>query len=296
MGKTDNDMKECSECKSTFIRQSDLLRHIKRFHPSKAEKLLSGLENKIYPFKCEECDKGFLHKRNLNFHQKSHSTVVNSGVLIRKKCPLCDHVATFKKDFYDHCREVHDILLDVVKMDFANNSDFENWKSEIEKALDSKFVKEYGSTAKMTNYICDQSEYSILENGVEVEGSQTNKVNGFCPAGFRVMHEASGKCSIYFVKTHICNQNRSLIFPNNLLEEHQSPKEKKKESLKVKQQKTNSNEYLEITKSLENQSDNIIELTSTSPIKKKSEKKLVSPRKKSFIIKKKEMIKTFWVL
>lgn len=208
MDNSNDNIKECRACKTTFIRQSDIIRHIKKFHPKRAENLISMLENKSITFKCDECDKQFFNRKNLNFHRKSHCGNT-TGVKIRKKCPLCDFVASFKKDFYDHCGAAHNIILDIEKMNFASLDDFMNWKLEIEGAMNSKFVREYGSTAKMTNYICSQSEYDI-----EIGNTQEKKVNGFCPAGFRVMHEENGKCSIYFVKTHICYQNKS-VFPNS---------------------------------------------------------------------------------
>ncbi|KAK9891924.1 hypothetical protein WA026_017408 [Henosepilachna vigintioctopunctata] len=285
MDKKDNNIKECSECKSTFIRQSDMIRHIKRFHSSKAEKLINELDSKIHPFKCDQCEKGFFHKKNLNFHQKSHTSIISSGVIFQKKCPLCNHVATFKKDFYDHCREIHNILLDVEKIDFASLDDFLNWKCEIEKAVDSKFVKEYGSTAKMTNYICSHSKYSILENGVETESTVSNKVDGFCPAGFRVMHEDSGKCSIYFVKTHICHQNKNLYFESNTGKATISSAVNKIEAQKLQNNKEVKFESSEINYT--NQVDDV-GLSHSPNLKSKSG---MNSKKKNFLNKKKEMIK-----
>ena len=76
----------------------------------------------------------------------------------------------------------------------------------------SKFIKERGSKPKVANYICHHSGYMSKNKGKRhIKTQSSNKINGFCPAGLKVVFENYGKYSVNFFKTHVGHQNLFLI-------------------------------------------------------------------------------------
>lgn len=201
----------CSHCLKVFTLLSILTEHVRIAHPEKCKHV--DKPTKTYKYKCSFCSRQFNHINNLRFHErKFHSS---SSVPTKKsthKCPLCGLDVT-KKTFFEHFHDVHNIRIETENLEFRSVEEFTRWKENMENESKSKFVKERGSCKnKYFNehyYVCHRSGYYISEGkGIRrLKTTGSNKIDGICPAGFKVYEALNGKCSVSFRKTHVGHKN-----------------------------------------------------------------------------------------
>lgn len=203
----------CSHCLKVFTLLSILTEHVQIAHPEKCKNL--DKPTKTYKYKCNLCRRQFNHINNLKFHErKFHSSSVPTKKSTHK-CPLCSLDVT-KKTFFEHFHDVHNIRIETENLEFRSVDDFTKWKENMENESKSKFVKERGSCKnKYFNehyYVCHRSGYYISEGkGIRrLKTTGSNKIDGICPAGFKVYETLNGKCSVSFRKTHVGHKNEVL--------------------------------------------------------------------------------------
>lgn len=200
----------CSHCSKVFTLLSILTEHVQISHPEKLKHL--DKPTKTYKYKCSFCRRQFNHINNLRFHErKFHSSSVPTKKSTHQ-CPLCSLDVT-KKTFSEHFQDVHNIQIETENLEFRSVEEFTRWKESMENESKSKFVKERGSCKnKYFNehyYVCHRSGYYVSEGkGIRrLKMTGSNKIDGICPAGFKVYETLNGKCSVSFRKTHVGHKN-----------------------------------------------------------------------------------------
>ncbi|GMS88052.1 hypothetical protein PENTCL1PPCAC_10227, partial [Pristionchus entomophagus] len=99
-GKDDN---TCNLCGATFVRKSELTRHMKQVDHSIGHRQRKFNPNREKNFKCEKCNIAYAKQDNLNRHNK----LEHSGKARRIPCPHCDALIT--SNLNTHLRQVHGI-------------------------------------------------------------------------------------------------------------------------------------------------------------------------------------------
>lgn len=201
---------QCRECWKTFSKYSNLRKHIKTFHGSMLEELAPLKKSNSFKFTCEHCHKNFSHKRNLNFHQKTHGTIHNSEKKNNvKNCCMCKTFKTSSLDgLINHFASHHNVSVDSENHNFSKKEDFEHWLMSVETSTKTKYVKKRYFKRKQHvqfDYVCHRSGHFVTKSKgmrhLKTQGS--NKINGFCPAGITVLIKENGVHMVKYVKTHV---------------------------------------------------------------------------------------------
>ncbi|GFV91184.1 MULE domain-containing protein [Trichonephila clavipes] len=128
-------------------------------------------------------------------------------------CPLC-YGKFEKREIIFHFKNVHDIDMNHIELEFNSFNDCLVWKAEIESRTKSKFVS-YGRKHTNTHGVkCYYFRCHHLGNFVSDSKSLchlkilgSNKINAYCPAALKVTQHTDGKCVVSYQKIHIGHQN-----------------------------------------------------------------------------------------
>ncbi|KAH1016935.1 hypothetical protein HUJ05_007677, partial [Dendroctonus ponderosae] len=125
----------CNKCNKTFTMKSNLKQHVLKFHAEEENKLTSS---KVYP--CEICQKNFSGLNHYIQHKKTHQGEESVDKLVHSfQCSLCNIVCATKLSLINHFEQDHGIKISVTALEFSNESDFKNWKSNLEEKSYSQY-------------------------------------------------------------------------------------------------------------------------------------------------------------
>lgn len=178
-----------------------------KVHPEKRNEIVPPVSKSesAVTYECYLCDKQFASKRNL----KRHKQIIHGEAPQKKfKCTLCTFEAETKKCWLDHFQSGHQINVKEEELEFTSEEEFFKWKEDMERVTLSKFIKNRGTKLvgdTATHYFdCHRSGQFISKSkgkrNLKLTGS--NKVNGKCPAGMKVVVNG-GKCRVNFLSTHV---------------------------------------------------------------------------------------------
>lgn len=201
---------QCRACKTFFLNESNLRRHVKRFHNEKFDQLAPFRYKKPenYNYKCHICGKNFSKLKNKTYHLKRAHNVSTPTVAQRVsyKCPLCSFNSE-KDVLLKHFKEAHYIEVKETNMEVAS-ANFQDWKDHLEWSTSSKFVLQYKRTTKKEiatkSYVCHRSGQYVPEGTGErlLKKIGSCKLNAFCPASIKVCFEKD-IAKVCYVETHV---------------------------------------------------------------------------------------------
>ncbi|XP_048526115.1 zinc finger protein 436-like [Dendroctonus ponderosae] len=195
----------CNKCNKTFTMKSNLKQHVLKFHAEEENKLTSS---KVYP--CEICQKNFSGLNHYIQHKKTHQGEESVDKLVHSfQCSLCNIVCATKLSLINHFEQDHGIKISVTALEFSNESDFKNWKSNLEEKSYSQYVKQRGSyktsEGTKTVYVCKRSGFYVPKGSGKrhLKTQGTSKINGMCPSEMQVTVLENDEHKITFTETHI---------------------------------------------------------------------------------------------
>ncbi|BES94986.1 Zinc finger protein [Nesidiocoris tenuis] len=192
---------ECDECSKTFVKRSSLVQHRRRIHVQKNR------------YQCAHCDYAVQQKYDLIKHlQRLHLKPTSSPTVIKQySCLLCDHlVSKNRKGVIEHYIEGHGVQLQEHILSFSNMTEFEVWKSNVERTDVCHFVHSQGpknrNGFRVLYLRCFRSgDFRSEGKGLrrpKLKGS--NKINGVCPASIKAVEDkATGFVEVTFMPDHI---------------------------------------------------------------------------------------------
>lgn len=210
----------CNVCKTAYSNNSNLKRHVQKFHPANQSELAPSRYKTAanYKFPCSMCKRNFNYEKHLKFHMKqNHKAEVPSETLLPKnskpkKCPLCEHQDFLPVDLISHFEQAHQ--LEIIKKDMKMpTADFERWKMQLESDTNSRFVRQYMkkcNSVVIEHYVCHRSGVYLPEGKglrrLKKQGSV--KINSFCPASIKMRRkESDDKCMVHLIETHVGHKN-----------------------------------------------------------------------------------------
>ncbi|GFW06938.1 c2H2-type domain-containing protein [Trichonephila clavipes] len=200
----------CPGYLKTFTNKYNLKRHANKLHPNNIALINSLKNDRLLSFNCEYCHLKFSIQKNLRHHlNKIHTTTINQTDN-NYMCPLC-YGKFEKREIIFHFKNVRDIDMNHIELEFNSFNDCLAWKAEIESRTKSKFVSYDSNThgVKCYYFRCHRSGNFVSDSKglrhLKILGS--NKINAYFPAALKVTQHTDGKCVVSYQKIHIGHQN-----------------------------------------------------------------------------------------
>lgn len=138
--------------------------------------------------RCNECNKSFSHKSNLNRHLKQ---IHHLNVSKPRDCPVCETKFTCKLE--EHLSAAHQIDLESIDKEFESMNDFHEWKVEQELKESVKY-KQNKSKDKTIIFVCNRSGRS--------SGGNSLKIGKNCPSRM-IVKIKENKVTVDYQSTHV---------------------------------------------------------------------------------------------
>lgn len=123
------------------------------------------------------------------------------------KCSICDDQGT-RSELDQHYMEVHEIDLNIERIEFTSLTTFHEWKKAIEKANHCKYVAACGRKYNHERYECHRSgDFKSKSKGLRsLKRQGSKKIGAYCPSKM-IVNKKGNLCSVKFVKTHVGHEN-----------------------------------------------------------------------------------------
>nr|NP_001121593.1 sinc finger protein Ci-ZF(C2H2)-148 [Ciona intestinalis]FAA00212.1 TPA: zinc finger protein [Ciona intestinalis] len=162
-------------------------------------------------FSCQFCSKVYSSKNSLWAHRKLyHRKQWELSKTKKANCILCEFSALKSKDLLWHYNNNHDKNLKLMQQNFVSESDFNEWKKDLERKTNTLFGqtcgKERSQDYEVTRYYCHRSGNYVPSGtgarSLKAQGSL--KMNGKCPA-YMVKRKrlSSGRISVEYCSDHV---------------------------------------------------------------------------------------------
>ncbi|XP_078491945.1 sinc finger protein Ci-ZF(C2H2)-148 [Ciona intestinalis] len=162
-------------------------------------------------FSCQFCSKVYSCKSSLRAHRKTyHRKQWELSNTKPANCFLCEFRALKSKDLLWHYNNNHDKNLKLMQQNFVSESDFNEWKTDLERKTNTLFGQTCGKQRnqdhEVTRYYCHRSGNYVPSGtgarSLKVQGSL--KMNGRCPA-YMVKRKrlSSGRISVEYCSDHV---------------------------------------------------------------------------------------------
>lgn len=161
---------------------------------------------------CLICSRRFSHSSNLyrhvrQIHKEEATTLYDPKCYGKAKCPLCSEYHVSRKAFVQHLEKLHKLTLDIERLTFKNKDEFEEWLSNIQKAMDVKYLasRHRESGEERIYYKCSHSgTFKSKGTGKKPRKvASTKKINAFCPSQISVKSNRDGIVNVVYTKTHL---------------------------------------------------------------------------------------------
>lgn len=117
------------------------------------------------------------------------------------------------KNFTYHLEQDHSIKVDSKSLKFGSIEEFQKWQTAVEVETKANFIRQrtpdVSKDGIVTQYCCNRSGHfkSRSRNIRHPKLKGSVKINGFCPAGIKVV-EKNGVCDVLFTYTHVGHQQK----------------------------------------------------------------------------------------
>ena len=167
---------------------------------------------------CSKCNISFSAKKNLYHHQRNFHAGDEVSIPMNKICPVCDIKVRTISDLHNHIEQSHEgINLKFEKMTFYTNTEFQKWKTEIEKKSISYFNLKgtFKNNDNITSYYeCHRSSTPVvLEKSKRIRHTKSNvsiKTGKTCPAVMKVTKETINEATeivVEYQTVHVGHKN-----------------------------------------------------------------------------------------
>ncbi|XP_065206568.1 uncharacterized protein LOC135835966 [Planococcus citri] len=169
----------CDKCGIVCSKFYNLKRHAKHKH------------NVEMPGKCKENDTSSHHANRFR----------------ALKCCICD-VEGSTQELDLHYIQVHEIDLNIEKIEFTSLNTFHEWKTAIEKENHCRYVAACGRKYNHERYKCHRSgDFRSKSKGVRLLKKQgSKKIGAYCPSKI-IVNKKGNVCTAKFYRTHVGHEN-----------------------------------------------------------------------------------------